>query len=169
MSFLKRLHQNAERWLLLIFYALIITTVAQEVIRRFILNYSSNWAEEVARYSFIYLAWIGAAVAVRDRSHIRIDAIIEFIPEKAQQALLLMGDILTLVIAVMVFYTSFDPLINAVKYASVTDGLRISRAWFLFAIPLGFGVLIMRTLEAIYQDVMSLFFNKDLIKSSGLF
>ncbi len=169
MKFIKLLHQNLERWLLLFFYALIITTVAQEVFRRFVLNYSSNWAEEIARYSFIYLAWIGAAVAVKNRSHIRIDAIVEFTPEKVRHLLLLIGDVLTLVLAVLVFYTSFDPLINAIKFDSVTDGLRISRAWFLFAIPLGFGVLIIRTLEAIYQDVMTLFFNRDLIRSEGLF
>jgi TRAP-type C4-dicarboxylate transport system permease small subunit len=36
-------------------------------------SYSSIWGEEIVRYSFIYLAWIGAASAVRERAHIRID------------------------------------------------------------------------------------------------
>ncbi len=169
MKFIKLFHDNLERWMLLFFYALIITTVAQEVFRRFVLNYSSNWAEEVARYAFIYLAWIGAAVAVRDRSHIRIDAIVEFIPEKARHSLLLLGDILTLAIAIIIVWASLGPIQNAIDYPSVTDGLRVSRIWPLVAIPLGFGVLMIRALEAIYQDVMTLFFGKDLIETKGLF
>jgi hypothetical protein len=30
-------------------------------------SYSSIWGEEIVRYSFIYLAWIGAAAAVKER------------------------------------------------------------------------------------------------------
>ena len=52
---------------------MIVVTIAMEVIRRFVLSYSSIWGEEIARYAFIYLAWIGAAAAVKDRAHIRID------------------------------------------------------------------------------------------------
>ena len=40
---------------------MIVVTIAMEVIRRFVLSYSSIWGEEIARYAFIYLAWIGAA------------------------------------------------------------------------------------------------------------
>jgi TRAP-type C4-dicarboxylate transport system permease small subunit len=31
-----------------------------EVVRREVFSYSSIWGEEIVRYSFIYLAWIGA-------------------------------------------------------------------------------------------------------------
>jgi len=35
---------------------MIVVTIAMEVIRRFVLSYSSIWGEEIARYAFIYLA-----------------------------------------------------------------------------------------------------------------
>src|SRR3546814_18251987 len=69
------LDENAERWMLLFLYSFIVLVIAIEVLRRFVLMYSSVWGEEAARYAFIYLVWIGAAVAVRDRAHIRIDVI----------------------------------------------------------------------------------------------
>lgn len=50
--------RRTERWLLLTFYALIILTIAVEVIRRFVLNYSSVWGEELAAMpSSILLGW----------------------------------------------------------------------------------------------------------------
>ena len=46
-SFWRRLDDNAERWLLLGFYAMIVATIVVEVVRRFVLSYSSIWGEEV--------------------------------------------------------------------------------------------------------------------------
>ena len=76
--FFRFLDQHGERSLLLIFYSMIVVTIAMEVIRRFVLSYSSIWGEEIARYAFIYLAWIGAAAAVKDRAHIRIDVLMHY-------------------------------------------------------------------------------------------
>ena len=53
-------------------YSHIVAIVFTEVIRRFIFSYSSIWAEETARYAFIYLVWLGASAAIGDRSHIRM-------------------------------------------------------------------------------------------------
>ncbi len=72
---LDALNRNAERWALLAFYVMLVATMFIEVLRRELLSYSSIWGEEIVRYSFIYLAWIGAAAAVKERGHIRIDVI----------------------------------------------------------------------------------------------
>ena len=92
--------RKAERWLLLTFYALIILTIAIEVFRRFVINYSSPWGEEVARYAFIYLAWMAAAAAVRDRAHIRIDVLVNLGGPKMKRFGWWLADIATLVLAV---------------------------------------------------------------------
>src|SRR3546814_2985083 len=49
------LDENAERWMLLFLYSFIVLVIAIEVLRRFVLMYSSVWGEEAARYAFIYL------------------------------------------------------------------------------------------------------------------
>jgi C4-dicarboxylate transporter DctQ subunit len=72
---LSNLDRNLERWALLVFYSMLVITMAVEVVRREVFSYSSVWGEEIVRYSFIYLVWIGAAAAVRERAHIRIDDI----------------------------------------------------------------------------------------------
>jgi len=61
-SFLRTLDANAERWMLLGFYGMIVATIVVEVVRRFVLSYSSIWGEEIARYAFIYLAWVGVSL-----------------------------------------------------------------------------------------------------------
>ena len=45
------------------FYCTVVFVIVNEVVRRFVFQYSSLWGEEVARYAFIYLGWVGAVVS----------------------------------------------------------------------------------------------------------
>ena len=95
MQFLKSLDRNAERWLLLVFYVMLVMTMAVEVLRREVFSYSSIWGEEIVRYSFIYLAWVGASAAVKERAHIRIDVVMHYLGTRPKAALYIFGDLVT--------------------------------------------------------------------------
>ncbi len=152
-SLWQRIDANGEIWLLLIMYSLIVLVIGVEVFRRFVLSYSSIWGEEVARYAFIYLAWIGAAVAIKDRTHIRIDVLQNFLPRKGQLGLYIFGDLLMVFLSFLALYYSFETLLVSIKFGSVTHGLRISQAWFLAAVPIGFTLVIFRLIQSIKRDI----------------
>ena len=155
-GFLRALDENAENWLLLVFYCTIVGAISVEVLRRFALSYSSVWGEEIARYAFIYLAWVGASAAVRERAHIRIDVLIEFVPPRAKAALYIVADIATLILAVICVYWSLKPVMTSIEFGSVTHGLRVSNAWFLAAVPLGFALMVFRLFQSLRRDVADL-------------
>ena len=148
--------RDGERWLLLSLYMYIVAVIFIEVVRRFVLDYSSIWGEESARYAFIYLVWVGAAAAVRDRAHIRIDVLLTFLPPRGRAVAMLFGDVLMGVLAAFIFYLSLWPFLSAVQYGSVTEGLRIMRAWVLFAVPFGFALVMLRVAQSIIRDVSDL-------------
>jgi TRAP-type C4-dicarboxylate transport system permease small subunit len=148
--------RDGERWLLLVFYVYIVAVIFIEVLRRFLLDFSSIWGEETARYAFIYLVWIGAAAAVRDRAHIRIDVLLTFLPARARAAIFLAGDVLMGVLAAIVFYLSIGPFVSSIQYGSVIEGLRILRAWVLFAVLFGFALVLLRVAQSIAADVSDL-------------
>jgi len=145
--------RKGERRLLLTFYALIILTVAIEVIRRFALNYSSVWGEELARYAFIYLVWIAAAAAVRDRAHIRIDVLVNLGGPRIQRLAWWLSDIATLVLAVWALWLSLSPVLTSMNFGSVSPGLRLSQATFLMAIPVGFLLIAWRVIQTMLADI----------------
>ncbi|MEM8826656.1 MAG: TRAP transporter small permease [Pseudomonadota bacterium] len=152
-SLWKRLDDNAERWLLLIFYAMIVATIVVEVVRRFVLSYSSIWGEEIARYAFIYLAWVGASAAVKERAHIRIDVLLHYLSNRAKAAVYLFGDLCMLGLAILALITAIESFQVSLQFGSVTHGLRISLAWFLAAVPLGFSLMIFRLVQSIWRDL----------------
>lgn len=168
-SLLKRLDENAERWLLLGFYAMIVATICVEVVRRFVLSYSSIWGEEIARYAFIYLAWVGASAAVKDRAHIRIDVLLHYLAPRAKAAVYLFGDFCMLGLAILALYTAIESLQISLKFGSVTHGLRISLAWFLAAVPLGFSLMTYRLGQSIWRDLGDLRSGRPVFEGKKMF
>ncbi|MDP2578371.1 TRAP transporter small permease [Shimia thalassica] len=156
MTFLKKVDQNAERWLLLVFYVMLVITMAVEVLRRELFSYSSIWGEEIVRYSFIYLAWIGASAAVKERAHIRIDVLLHYLGPKVKALVYIFGDLVMFAVALVALYWSFETVLVSAKFGSVTDGLRISKVWFLAAVPLGFSLMIFRLVQSLLRDLRSL-------------
>lgn len=161
--------RNCERWLLLTFYSMIVITIGTEVVRRFALSYSSTWAEEVARYAFIYLVWIGVAAAVRDRAHIRIDVILGFLGNRIKTFIYILGDFIMLFVAVLALYFSYETLMISMKFQSVTHGLGVAQAWALAAVPFGFSLVCFRLFQSIWRDFKALASGSPVYEGAKLF
>lgn len=156
MSILQRINRDAEKWALLVFYVMLVMTMAIEVLRREVFAYSSIWGEEIVRYSFIYLAWIGAAAAVKERAHIRIDVIMHYLGPRPKALLYIFGDLVMFGVAVIALYWSWEAVHVAWKFGSVTHGLRVSNVFFLMAVPAGFALMILRLTQSFLRDLRSL-------------
>jgi TRAP-type C4-dicarboxylate transport system permease small subunit len=166
---LSKLDRNLERWALLVFYSMLVITMAVEVLRREVFSYSSVWGEEIVRYSFIYLVWIGAAAAVRDRAHIRIDVIFEFVSPRIKALLYLFGDLVTLVVSVFALYWSWESVAVSLKFGSVSHGLRLPLSLFLSAVPIGFALVLYRLLQSIRRDLSNLRHGRPAFEGEKLF
>ena len=169
MSHFKVVEKNLERWALLVLYTLLVVTMAVEVIRRELFAYSSIWGEEIVRYSFIYLAWIGASAAVRDRAHIRIDVLYHYVGPRIKSMLYILGDLVMMVVAIFAFYWSFEVVGVAWKFESVSHGLRLPMVWFLMAVPVGFGLMMLRLLQSLYRDIVDFRGGKHVYEGEKMF
>ncbi|MEL6315201.1 MAG: TRAP transporter small permease, partial [Pseudomonadota bacterium] len=142
-NILSSLDKNAERWALLVFYVMLVGTMFIEVVRREVFSYSSIWGEEIVRYSFIYLAWIGAAAAVKERGHIRIDVLMNYVGPRVKALLYIFGDIVMFGVAIIAVYWSFEAVHVSYDFGSVTLGPRVRQVLFLSAVPFGFSLVIL--------------------------
>jgi TRAP-type C4-dicarboxylate transport system permease small subunit len=167
--FLAALNKNAERWALLFFYVLLVGTMFVEVIRREVFAYSSIWGEEIVRYAFIYLAWIGAAAAVRERAHIRIDVLMHFVSDRGKALLYILGDLVMLAVALVAIVWSFETVMVSWKFGSVSHGLRVSMVLFLMAVPFGFALMIFRLIQSLLRDFKDLLAGRPVYEGDKLF
>jgi TRAP-type C4-dicarboxylate transport system permease small subunit len=166
---LAALDAHAERYLMLVCYTFCCFVIVQEVVRRFALNFSSAWAEETARYAFIYLGWLGTAYAVRERAHIRFDILFNAIPKRLHGWLYLFGEAMTLVFACIALYYSMHTIQQLLQFGGTTPVLRINKAWFEAAVPIGFALVVVRTIQAMRRDLSDLRAGREAYAGKALF
>jgi TRAP-type C4-dicarboxylate transport system permease small subunit len=86
--------------------AVLLAAVGLQIFARYVLNHSLYWSEELARYLFIYLVFLGAAVALRRDGHIRVGFLVERLPAGPQRAAAILVDLVVLVFAGTVLWQS---------------------------------------------------------------
>ena len=65
-------------------YGLSIAVMFVQVVLRYILNSPFTWAEEVSRYCFIWVVYLGAAIASKRAAHIEVDYLAPFMSSRLQ-------------------------------------------------------------------------------------
>ena len=55
------------------------------------------------------------------------------------------------------------------EFGSVTDGLRVSKVWFLSAVPLGFALMIFRLIQSFIRDVNDLRSGRPVFEGDKMF
>jgi C4-dicarboxylate transporter DctQ subunit len=81
----------------------------------------------------------------------------------------LFGDLATGILACLAIYWSMDPVLVSLKFGNVTDGLRIVRAWFLIAVPLGFSMMMVRLIQSILRDLRDIRSGQPVFTGNRLF
>lgn len=64
-----------------------VTLTFMQVILRTFFNEPQAWAEEVSRYIFVWVVFVGAAIAVHRDNHIRLDLVDSLLRPRALQVL----------------------------------------------------------------------------------
>lgn len=166
--YLRILDQNFERYLLIVLYFYITFAIVIAVINRYVFGFSIVWTNESAIFMYIYLSWIGASWGVRKRVHIRVDLIHEYLSERSRGLLFILSD---LALLVFIYFTlvGFQPVWNnAVEFGASVQSMRLSQLYFIAAIPIGFGLMTIRTVQMLTIDLHSVLTDGPVYEGVGL-
>lgn len=101
---------------------LMIVLVFMNVILRYFFNSGITWSEEMARYLFVWIIYIGAIGAMRDNTHLGMDTVIRRLPPTTQKAAYLCGQVLILAMMLLLLDGSWHlSLLNIDAKASATN------------------------------------------------
>jgi len=74
------------------------------VVARYIFNSPIQWAEEFARYAFIWVVFLGAVVCTKHKRHIGIDSLVKALPNHVQPWVNLTADLLTIALMLIIIW-----------------------------------------------------------------
>ncbi len=129
----------------------IATCVMLQVILRYLFATAAPWAEEIAVYGMIFAVYLGASMAVRERSHIRITLLIEHLPRRLAVAAVLLADLLWCGFLILMVYLTglYTRLLFEVTY--ISPGLGLEQKWFQLVIPATLILMLLRMLQVYWR------------------
>ncbi|WP_223069713.1 TRAP transporter small permease [Paenibacillus caui] len=119
--------------------AIVVITTFLQVLFRFAFKIPSPWTEEVTRFAFAYMVFLGAVLAIKYRGHLNVDVISQF-PAKIRSLIAAVGYLLTIAFVCMFTYYSWVHTMNS--KLQTTPTLDISLMYMYIIMPIS-GVLML--------------------------
>ena len=82
MQVLNFLNNKLEVYLVNFLLANIAIWVFIQVVLRYIFSYSLPWSEELVRWCFVWLIWVGVSYGFKVQKHVSIDIVLKILPKK---------------------------------------------------------------------------------------
>lgn len=127
--------------------SLVATAVFLQVIMRYIFSTALQWSEEVAAIGMVWAVYMGAALCVRERFHIRIMAGIMAFPRKITLAFVLLADLMAGAYCLMMLFVSWEYLGVLARFTSRTPSLGIDEFYPQTILVIGYALILARLLQ----------------------
>ena len=156
MKVLRVLNERIEEVFLVILMVVAVILVSAQIITRFVTKTPLPWSEELARYIFLWLTWVGAAFATKERKHITIDVVTERLPQLGKRFCLVLSTLVW--IGFLIFLIGISIILTQSVYqggqTATGSGLPM---WIPYlSIPVGMGLMLFRLLQNCYFDIKAM-------------
>jgi TRAP-type C4-dicarboxylate transport system permease small subunit len=157
-SALARAFGAVTSWLFVIMLLMMLV----QVFARFVIQVSIPWSQEVIIWLFTIVAFLGAAVAIKENSHIEIDILAVLLnkisdPEhraSAERLNDIVRYLLIFILCVVLSYLCWKFMLKVKKIGYLTPGMGLPKWWIDAAVLLG---LVLMSAHAFIKLVFSLF------------
>src|SRR5699024_5671688 len=100
--------QLLAKYLLISTFMLMLLLVIMQVLYRYVLHIPIPWAEELARYLFTWLIFLGASITSANDEHLSIDVFQDLLPEKIKMYVKIIIDIIILIFLYVLLTKSIE-------------------------------------------------------------
>lgn len=139
-----------EENLAALFMGGLLFTLFLQVFTRYVLNDPLSWTEEVARYLYVYIVFLGASAAISDRTHVGIDYFAKLLPIGAQWLLSVAVNLLILGALALMTYWGWRAAMRQWNLPLVV--LDIPYTWVYIVVPITAVLMSLRTIVLMRAD-----------------
>lgn len=147
MPLIRWLDRHFEEAICCFCLSLVATCVFLQVIMRYVFNTALQWSEEVAAMGMVWAVYMGAALCVRERFHIRIMAGVLAFPPRIARAIILFADLLWAMFCIFMLIISVEYLRVLAQFTSRTPRLGIDEFYPQSILVIGYGLILLRLVQ----------------------
>jgi TRAP-type C4-dicarboxylate transport system permease small subunit len=144
------IEHHPEDWLAFAVFWALGAIVFLQFFTRYVLNDSLAWTEEIARYSLIWVTYIGAVMVTRRNSHIAVMLLPNLLPAWGGRVLLAVIDLVMLGFIGLLTY--FSVLIVQRMHMQVMSVVDLPMSYVYAGVVLGCTLMLARQLQRVWRN-----------------
>ena len=122
-------------WIVGILIGAIFVILIGQVFFRYVINASLSWTEEAARFLTIWTVFLGVAIALRTKSLIAVEVVVQFVPQKIEKLFKVIVLLFSMFLVGYLILLGIELCVDAANQDSTALGIPM---WIPYAsIPVG--------------------------------
>lgn len=146
---LKKFLDNFEEYFVVWTLAIMTVLVFVQVVMRYVFSNSLSWSEELARYIFLWLSWVGASYAVRERSHFRVEMFANMIKGTNRKWFELFVLLVWFVFSLFMAFVGTQLVLFLVETGQTSAAMDMPMSWVYASVPVGCALMTIRLVAEI--------------------
>jgi len=139
-------------WFLMALMALIILDVTWQIFTRFVMQNSSSWTEEMARFLLIWIGLLGGSYALHTRMHLGIDILTyKLVGKKKQVVEVIIYSFVALFALVIMVIGGFKLVNMTFQLKQISASMGIKMGYIYIVIPLSGMLMIFYSIAFIFE------------------
>ncbi|WP_077307644.1 TRAP transporter small permease [Terribacillus halophilus] len=155
MKLIRWVNRYAEESMMVFLLSVMVVIITAQVGMRFILGSSIGWSEELARYCFIWLVFIGISYGVKKQRHIKIDAFLRLLHAKQQIKLEIIVNILFLLFAIFLLIYGGKISTQIFMWGQRSPALQVNMGLVYMAAPVAMLLTSLRLTQQLFLQFKS--------------
>ncbi|CQR47368.1 Sialic acid TRAP transporter permease protein SiaT [Paraliobacillus sp. PM-2] len=133
-----------------LFIVMLVVLVAQ-IFSRQILDSPITWSEQLARFLFVYVAYLAVASEIKNDGHVRIEYFFDKFPAKVRTVIYYIFQLLIAIVLVLIIYIGYEMSVRKIPVEIVS--LRISYLYLYMALPVLSTLMLYRLIERNIKEI----------------
>ena len=139
------------KYVIIVMVPLMTGVIFVQVVLRYVFQAPFSWAEELARYLLIWITCLGSACAIRGGMHISISYLQSKLKGSAQTVVRMVIYVVTL--GFFIYCIKEGLLFSFAQWTQRSTAMQIPMTVPYIAIPLGFAIMFLVTLECFIDEI----------------
>jgi len=132
--------------------AYFVLAIVLQVLFRHVFKISAAWTDETARYSFIWMMFLGFAVATKKGTHVSADILQAlFKNKKLKQNHQKITKVVFLIFSMATTIVGVKVCLSLQEFPQRSSVLEISMLWVYISMPIGMGLTTIRLIQSFFK------------------
>ncbi|WP_157935808.1 TRAP transporter small permease [Paracoccus zhejiangensis] len=142
-----RIFNRLEGVFLIALFTLALSALTAQLLSRYLLPVQFPWTEELARLTFTWIVFFGAAYAMRTGGLIAVTMLVDALPDRPRAAIAIAMHLSGAVFFAVVAWTGTTVAMKVANLPTIAMG--VSSTWEYAAVPAASALMLVRSLAAI--------------------